>query len=124
MTKLSKTLSIHRAVLASYSNLFKSIFQEITSLDNHCKILLPDIEYSGMSSSHVFTKFLKKYSYIFFIKGTHELSFQSTLVCFCWLIYIGSCIVLLYMLVHTAYWNEQYMSQDWLVHILGRAVHG
>ena len=50
MTKLSKTLSIHRAVLASYSNLFKSIFQEINSLDNHCKILLPDIEYSDVEA--------------------------------------------------------------------------
>ena len=50
VTKLSKTLSIHRAVLASYSSLFKSIFQEINSLDNHCKILLPDIEYSDVEA--------------------------------------------------------------------------
>ena len=50
VTKLSKTLSIHRVVLATYSNLFKSIFQEITSLDNHCKILLPDIEYSDVEA--------------------------------------------------------------------------
>ena len=49
VTKLSKTLSIHGPVLATYSKMFKDIFQDIPS-DNQYKILLPDIDYSDVEA--------------------------------------------------------------------------
>ena len=50
VTKLSKTLSIHRPVLATYSKMFKDIFQDIAPSDNQYKILLPDIDYSDVEA--------------------------------------------------------------------------
>ena len=48
ITKTGKSLSVHRSILAAYSDLFKNIFSE--AFDLHYKVLLPDIDYSDVEA--------------------------------------------------------------------------